>query len=303
MTDRAVSPPDTIVLIHGLFLTGKSWERWVQRYSDRGFTVIAKSWPGMDVDIADLRKDTSAIDNLGIAEVADHYEKIVSDLDRPPIIIGHSFGGLITQILLQRGQGVAGVALDSAPFKGVHVVPPSTLRVGWPALKSPANAHRAVTLTPDEFHYAFTNAMTEDESRNVYERYAAPGPGRPLFQAALPTSLRIHPQPSTTATTSGRHSSSSPGRWTTCRPCPSTSPSSSTSRNHKRSPPTRNSPPASTSYSAKTVGKRSPTSPSLGPSTRSAESCDPETVCWRTLSGDRRVAGPPGPFGKKRTPA
>jgi pimeloyl-ACP methyl ester carboxylesterase len=185
MTDQAASPPDTIVLIHGLFLTGKSWERWAQRYSDRGFTVIAKSWPGMDVDIAELRKDTSAIDNLGIAEVADHYEKIVADLNRPPIIIGHSFGGLITQILLERGLGVAGVALDSAPFKGVHVVPPSTLRVGWPALKSPANAHRAVTLTPDEFHYAFTNAMTEDESRNVYESYAAPGPGRPLFQAAF----------------------------------------------------------------------------------------------------------------------
>jgi alpha-beta hydrolase superfamily lysophospholipase len=176
MIDQAASPPDTIVLIHGLFLTGKSWERWVERYSHRGFTVIAKSWPGMDVDIADLRKDTSAIDNLGIAEVADHYDKIVSELDRPPIIIGHSFGGLITQILLERGLGVAGVALDSAPFKGVHVVPPSTLRVGWPALKSPANAHRAVTLTPDEFHYAFTNAMTDDESRDVYERYAAPGP-------------------------------------------------------------------------------------------------------------------------------
>src|ERR1700683_3041246 len=179
MTDHAVSPPDTIVLIHGLFLTAKSWERWVQRYSDQGITVVAKSWPGMDVDIETLRKDTSEIDDLGIAEVADHYEKLVSDLDRPPIIIGQPFGGLITQLLLGR------VALDSAPFKGVHVVPPSTVRVGWPALKNPANAHRAVTLTPEEFHYAFTNAMTEDESRAVYERYAAPGPGRPLFQAAF----------------------------------------------------------------------------------------------------------------------
>jgi pimeloyl-ACP methyl ester carboxylesterase len=185
MTDHGVSQPDTIVLIHGLFLTAKSWERWVQRYSDQGFTVIAKSWPGMDVDIEALRKDTSDIDDLGIAEVADHYEKIVSDLDRPPIIMGHSFGGLITQILLGRGLGVAGVALDSAPFKGVHVVPPSTVRVGWPALKNPANKHRAVTLTPEEFHYAFTNGMTEEESRAVYERYAAPGPGRPLFQAAF----------------------------------------------------------------------------------------------------------------------
>ena len=194
MTDHVVNPPDTIVLIHGLFLTAKSWERWVERYSDQGFTVIAKSWPGMDVDIEALRKDTSAIDNLGIAEVADHYEKIVSDLDRPPIIMGHSFGGLITQILLGRGLGVAGVALDSAPFKGVHVVPPSTVRVGWPALKNPANKHRAVTLTPEEFHYAFTNAMTEEESRAVYERYAAPGPGRPLFQAAFANFTPRSPQ-------------------------------------------------------------------------------------------------------------
>ena len=184
MTDTATKP-DTIVFIHGLWLTGKSWESWVERYSERGFTAIAPSWPGMDVDISHLRDDTSEIDNLGVAEIADHYEKIIVDLDRPPIIMGHSFGGLITQILLDRGHGACGVALDSAPFKGVYVLPPSTLRSGFPALKNPKNLHRSVTLTPEEFHYAFTNTMSEEESLAVYERFAAPGPGRVLFQAAF----------------------------------------------------------------------------------------------------------------------
>jgi alpha-beta hydrolase superfamily lysophospholipase len=183
MTDSTA--PDTIVLIHGLWLTGKSWEHWVERYSNQGYTVIAKSWPGMDVDVSQLREDTSAIDELGVTEIADHYEKIITDLDRPPIIMGHSFGGLITQILLDRGHGACGVALDSAPFKGVQVLPPSTLRSGFPALKNPANRHRAVTLTPEEFHYAFTNTISDDASQELYDRYAVPGPGRVLFQAAF----------------------------------------------------------------------------------------------------------------------
>ena len=174
-----------IVLIHGLWMTSLSWENWNPHYSAEGYRVIAKSWPGMDVDIDDLRRDPSPIAKLGITEIVDHYERIIRGLDHPPFIIGHSFGGLITQILLDRGLGAAGVAIAPAPVKGIIFLPVSTLRVSLPALSNPANLHRAVALTPDQFHYAFTNNLTEEESRVVYERYAVPGPDHVLFQAAF----------------------------------------------------------------------------------------------------------------------
>ena len=177
--------PDTVVLIHGLWLTAASWEHWVERYEGRGFTVVAESWPGMDGDLTALRDDPSGLNDLGIAEIVDHYAGIVSALDRPPIIMGHSFGGAFTQILLDRGLGAAGVAIDAAAVKGINRLPLSALRSAWPALKNPANRHRTTMLSPEEFHYAFTNTLTEEESAAVYERYAAPGPGRVLFQAAL----------------------------------------------------------------------------------------------------------------------
>ena len=181
----ATTAPDTVVLIHGLWMTALSWEHWAARYTDRGFTVIARSWPGMEGDVEQLRRDPSAIEHLGVGEIADHYEGIIRDLPRPPIIMGHSFGGLLTQVLLDRGLGAAGVAIDSAPVRGILALPLSTLRSGFPALKNPANNHKAVTLTPEEFHYAFTNTLSEEESAAVYARYAVPGPGRVLFQAAL----------------------------------------------------------------------------------------------------------------------
>jgi alpha-beta hydrolase superfamily lysophospholipase len=177
--------PDTVVLIHGLWMTALSWEHWADRYRQAGMNVVAESWPGMDVGIDQLRSDTSKIDDLGVTEVADHYEEIIRGLDAPPIIMGHSFGGAITQILLDRGVGAAGVAIDSAPIKGVLALPVSSLRSGFPALKNPKNDHRAVTLTPEEFHYAFTNTLSDEESLEVYNRYAVPGPGRVLFQAAF----------------------------------------------------------------------------------------------------------------------
>jgi pimeloyl-ACP methyl ester carboxylesterase len=183
-TDQSGSPT-TIVLIHGLWLTALSWEHWVQRYTDDGFQVIAKSWPGMDGDIDALRADPSGIDNLGLGEITDFYSDIIVGLDRPPVIMGHSFGGLVTQLLLDRGLGSAGVAIDSSPIKGVLALPASTLRSGFPGLKNPANRHRAVSLTPEEFHYSFTNTLTDAESLEAYRRYAVPGPGRVLFQGAF----------------------------------------------------------------------------------------------------------------------
>jgi pimeloyl-ACP methyl ester carboxylesterase len=177
--------PKTIVLIHGLWMTALSWENWVARYEDRGFTVIAKSWPGMDGDIDELRRDPSGIEHLGIEEIVDYYAEMIAELGRPPIIMGHSFGGAFTQILLDRGLGAAGVAIDSGPVKGLLALPASTLKTGFPVLKNPSNNHRAVPLTPEEFHYAFTNTLTNEESLAVYERYAVPGPGRVLFQGAF----------------------------------------------------------------------------------------------------------------------
>jgi pimeloyl-ACP methyl ester carboxylesterase len=184
-TTPTTQEPKTIVLIHGLWLTSLSWEGWVARYQSRGFRVIAENWPGMEGDVAELRKDHSRFDNIGLGEVADHYDAIIRKLDAPPIIMGHSMGGAVAQILLDRGLGSAGVAIDPAPIKGVLQLPLSTFKSALPALKSPANNHRAVMLTPDEFHYAFTNTMTAEESKAIYDRQAVPGPGRTLFQAAL----------------------------------------------------------------------------------------------------------------------
>lgn len=177
--------PKTIVLIPGLWLTALSWEHWIERFQSRGFQVIARSWPGMEGDINALREDHSHVDNLGFGDVVNHYEEIIRGLDAPPIIMGHSMGGAAVQVLLDRGLGAAGVAIDPAPIKGVLNLPLSSLRSAFPTLKNPANNHRAVMLTPEEFHYAFTNTLTEEESDAVYSRYAVPGPGRLLFQAAL----------------------------------------------------------------------------------------------------------------------
>jgi pimeloyl-ACP methyl ester carboxylesterase len=177
--------PDTIVLIHGLWMTSLSWEWWVERYSNRGYHVIAPNWPGMDVHIGQLRRDPSPIARLDAGEIADHYECIIRQLARPPIIMGHSLGGAFVQLLLDRGLGAAGVAIDSAPVKGVLGLPFSTIRSAWPILRNPGNLNRAVGLTAKQFHYAFTNTLSEQASASVYERYHVPGAGRVLFQAAL----------------------------------------------------------------------------------------------------------------------
>ena len=187
MTTNTPEPitPDTIVLIHGLWMTPLSWEHWIDRYEDRGFRVLAPAWPGMDGDIDELRRDPSGIEHLGIQEIVDHYDVIIRELDTEPIVMGHSFGGAFTQILLDRGLGAAGVAIDSAAVKGVLTLPWSTLKSGFPVLKNPANNHKAVALSFEEFRYAFTNTLSEEESKAAYERYAVPGPGRVLFQAVL----------------------------------------------------------------------------------------------------------------------
>ena len=180
-----MSDKPSIVLIHGLWMTPLSWEHWVKYYSEKGYNVIAKAWPGLDRDIEDLRRDPTPIAGLGVTEIVDYYDQIIRALARPPIIMGHSFGGLMTQILLDRGLGAAGVAIAPAPVKGIYFLPFSTLKVSFPALSNPANNHRAVPLTPEQFHYAFTNTLSEEESLAVFRRYAVPGPDHVLFQAAF----------------------------------------------------------------------------------------------------------------------
>src|SRR5919201_1907796 len=187
MSESASDPASaqTIVLIHGMWMTPLSWEHWVSRYGERGHRVLAPAWPGLDAEPEALRRDPSPLRGLSIAYIVDYYDRIIRGLDQPPIIIGHSFGGLITQLVLDRGLGAAGVALGTAAPKGVLTLPYSTLRAAWPALRNPANRKKEVPLTREQFHWCFTNALSKHESDGVYERYYIPGSGRPFFQAGL----------------------------------------------------------------------------------------------------------------------
>jgi pimeloyl-ACP methyl ester carboxylesterase len=176
---------ETIVLIHGMWMTPLSWEHWVNHYTDRGHRVLAPAWPGLDKEPEELRRDPSPLRGIDITAAVDHYDKIIRGLDRPPIIIGHSFGGLFAQLLLDRGLGAAGVALGTAAPKGVLKLPLSTLRAAWPALRNPANLNKETPLTQKQFHWCFTNALSSEESDAVYRRYYIPGSARPFFQAGF----------------------------------------------------------------------------------------------------------------------
>ena len=177
MRMSANGTPDTIVLIHGLWMTPRSWEHWVPYYEGKGYRVLTPTYPGFEVEVEALNADPSPIASLTVLEVVSHLAGIITELDKQPIIMGHSFGGTLTQILLDHGCGAAGVAINSAPTEGVHVSPPSQIKSLFPILKSPANRHKAVGFTPKEFHYAFTNTLSEEESLKVYERYHIPAPG------------------------------------------------------------------------------------------------------------------------------
>jgi pimeloyl-ACP methyl ester carboxylesterase len=185
MNDSSADEAGTIVLIHGLWVNPRSWEGWKQHYEARGYRVLTPAWPGLDREVEELRRDPAGIAGVGLREVVDHYQNIIRALDRPPIIMGHSFGGAVVQILLDRGLGNVGVAIDSAAVKGVLPLPLSTLRSTWPVLGNPANKNKAVSLTPEQFHYAVTNTLTDSQSAARYERYAVPGSARVLFQGAF----------------------------------------------------------------------------------------------------------------------
>jgi pimeloyl-ACP methyl ester carboxylesterase len=152
---------------------------------DKAAVELEALAPAVEARLVEVDGDPSPIAQLGVTEILDHYDAIIRKLDQPAIIMGHSFGGLFTQILLDRGLGAAGVAIDSAPVKGILVLPFSTLKVAFPALRNPANLHRTMALTPEQFHYAFANTLSEEDSRAAYDRYAVPGPDHVLFQASL----------------------------------------------------------------------------------------------------------------------
>jgi pimeloyl-ACP methyl ester carboxylesterase len=180
-----------IVLIHGFWMTPRSWEHWIPRYEGFGYRVIAPPYPGFEVEVEALRADPSPIEKLTIDGVADHYEAIIRKLDTPPIIIGHSFGGMVTQLLLDRGLGAAAVVIDSALVKGIRTLSPAQLRSLFPALDNPAHRHQAVPFTPEQFHYAFTNVLSKEESQQVYDRYHIAAPGRIIWDGAL-TNFQPH---------------------------------------------------------------------------------------------------------------
>jgi pimeloyl-ACP methyl ester carboxylesterase len=173
----------TVVLIHGMWMTPRSWDNWVDHYASRGHRAIAPGWPGVK-DPQETRRDPSALKGLGLPQMVDHYEKVIGELDRPPIIIGHSFGGLVTQLLLNRGLGAAGVAIGTAPPKGVWLLPPSTLRAAFPGLKNPLNRDGLAPLSPEQFQWRFTNTLGREESDAIYEQHYIPGTNRAFVQAA-----------------------------------------------------------------------------------------------------------------------
>jgi pimeloyl-ACP methyl ester carboxylesterase len=184
MAEATVSTqPDTIVFIHGLWMTPRSWEHWKERYEARGYTVHAPAWPGFEVEVEALHAET----------VIEAYESFIGSLPSSPIIIGHSLGGAMTQVLLNRGLGSVGVGISSATVKGIRDLPWSTLKAAGPAL-NPLKRGKPVPLSEKEFHYAFANTMTEEESKQLYERYAVPAASGVLADIAL---ANLHRNPPT----------------------------------------------------------------------------------------------------------
>ena len=184
-TNGRGSTKPTIVLIHGLWLTPRSWEGWIDRYQKAGYDVIAPSWPGLEGEVEALRRDPTPLKGLHLRTVIDHYARIISKLPAPPILMGHSFGGLIVQVLLDRGLGAAGVGIDAAATAGVLNLPFAQIRSSFPILGNPFSLNQAVALTPDQFNYAFTNELDPVASKKVYDRYAIPGAAHILWEAAL----------------------------------------------------------------------------------------------------------------------
>jgi alpha-beta hydrolase superfamily lysophospholipase len=173
-----------VLFVHGLWLHATSWQPWFDTFRDAGYAPAAPGWPGDPDTVEAARENPDAISGHGVEEVTEHYAEIIRGMDMPPVLIGHSFGGTVVQKLLGESLGAAGIAIDAAPIKGVLSLPLTALRASFPVLKNPANKNRAVSLTPEQFRYAFGNAISPAESDELHARWSIPAPGKPLFQAA-----------------------------------------------------------------------------------------------------------------------
>jgi pimeloyl-ACP methyl ester carboxylesterase len=173
-----------VVFIHGLWLLPSSWDRWAEVFTAAGYAPITPGWPDDPETVAEANAHPEVFANKTVGQVADHYGAVIGKLDKQPAVIGHSFGGLLAMIVAGRGLSTATVAIDAAPFRGVLPLPISALRSSAPVLTNPTNRHKAVPLTYEQFRYAFANAVSEGEAHELYDTYAVPAPGAPLFQAA-----------------------------------------------------------------------------------------------------------------------
>jgi pimeloyl-ACP methyl ester carboxylesterase len=182
-----------VVFIHGLWLHASSWTPWLELFKGAGYAPVAPGWPGAPDSVEEARDHPELVAGKGIEDIVDHYATLIRDLPTQPILIGHSFGGLIAQRLIGDGVGAGAVTLDAAPIKGVLFLPPSALRVASIGLRNPANRNRAVSLTPGQFHYGFANTLPHQEVAALYQQWAVPSPGKPLFEAASANLLRHSP--------------------------------------------------------------------------------------------------------------
>ena len=173
-----------VVFVHGLWLLPSSWDRWARLFEQAGFTALTPGWPDDPEDVEQANAHPAVFANKSIGQVADHFAEIVGGLKLKPAIVGHSFGGLLAQSLAGRGLAAATVAIDPAPFRGVLPLPFSALKSAWPVLGNPANRNRAIPLTFDQFRFGFANAVSEHEAQLLYDTFAVPASGKPLFQAA-----------------------------------------------------------------------------------------------------------------------
>ncbi len=186
-----------VVFIHGLWLLASSWARWSELFEQHGYAALAPGWPDDPETVEQARANPAAFAGKTVGRVVEHLDRVLGGLERKPVLVGHSFGGLLAQILAGQGLAEVTVAIDPAPFRGVFALPVSALRAARPVLVNPLNRRRAVSLSYPQFHFAFANAVSELEARDLYETFAVPAPGAPIFEAALAnlnplTELRVN---------------------------------------------------------------------------------------------------------------